>query len=304
MTIQNKFALWLHDSLSESGDKKYRHRLFSERPHKRDEIFGELTSYVQNAHEDARKRLRKLVENTLDPFGPSSSFDPAKGYPELFHMQTLKGYFGEVFAGLIAEHFSPFNEDGWKVPAFLFRYHSVEFQQLEILRQKGGKAKLRPGRTGDDCLAFQLDEESKILRVLYCEAKCTPAHRPGMIAEAHKKASESVLVDLPQIIEILQQREDPVSRQWLSAIQHLWINITNCKFERCDMVSYICGIDPVKENRSAWLSTDNPHEKYKAQRRLEAVEIHLPNVEELIRKVYEKRDDIVANVSIASAAED
>ncbi len=291
MTTQNKFTFWLQDFVSESDDKRYRHRLITEYPNKRNEILEELTTYVQNAHEDARLRLRKIADNSLDPFGLPAPFDPAEGYPELFHIRTLKGYFGEIFAGLIAEYLSPFDESNWKVPAFLFRYHGVEFQQLEVIRQTGRHAGLRPGRTGDDCLAFQLDDKGQIIRYLYCEAKCTPKHRTKMIGDAYRKASESVLVDLPQVIEILKQKNDAYSVQWVRAIQQLWFQGNNHKSERYDMVSYICGISPVQEGRTSWLPTDKPREEYKAQRRLEAVEIHLPNVESLIRKVYGKKED-------------
>src|SRR5690348_6281052 len=119
MIVKSNFVSWLRDTPSESGDEKYRHRLLTEYHNKREEIFDELRLYVQNAHEDARRYLREVFENTLDPFATSPSFDPAEGYPELLHMQTLKGYFGEIFAGLIAEYFSPFGVDGWKVPVFL-----------------------------------------------------------------------------------------------------------------------------------------------------------------------------------------
>lgn len=290
MITQSKFSHWLQDTVSETRNKRYRHRLLTEYPNTRDEILEMLTAYVQNAHDDARRRLRKLAPNSLDPLG-LPSFDPAKGYPELFHMNTLKGYFGEVFAGLIAEYFSPFGEDGWKVPAFLFRYHSVEFQQLELLHQTGGKAKKRTGRTGDDCLAFRFDDQGQVIRHLYCEAKCTPIHRLSMVKKAHKTVSESFVLDLPQIIEVLQQKNDASFDQLIAAIQQLWIQGAKHKSERCDMVSYICGVDPKRDGRLTWLPTDQPREEYKAQRRLEAVEIHLPQVESLIRRVYGKIDD-------------
>jgi hypothetical protein len=305
MIKESIFSAWLCDFLHETSDKKYRHRLFKEYPNKRNETLKRLTSYIQNAHEDARSRLRKLVENPLDPLGSQPPFDPTEGYPQLFHMNTLKGYFGEIFAGLIAEHFSPFDEEGWKVPAFLFRYHGVEFQQLEILRQKGGVAAKRPGRTGDDCLAFQLDDEGRIIRYLYCEAKCTYLGRmPNMICNAYKKASESVLVDLPQIIEILQLRNDASSKQWIYAIQQLWFQGINHQSERCDMISYICGESPKRGNRLAWLPVDKPHPEYKANRRLEVVEIHLPDVESLIRAVYHKKDDSEELEGLEYATED
>lgn len=219
MIKQNSFLLWLQNSSAKSSNTSYRHRLFKEYPGRRDEVLEELTAYVQIAHEDARNRLKKLTANSLDPLGAKAPFDPAEGYPVWFHMNTLQGYFGEIFAGLIAEHFSPFDEDGWKVPVYLFRFHEVEFQHLEILRQTGGIAKKRHGRTGDDCLAFKIDDDGQITCFLYCEAKCTSGgRRKKMIASAYQKASESVLVDLPQIIDVLQQRSDAQSQKWLYAI--------------------------------------------------------------------------------------
>ena len=130
MITQSTFTSWLKEELHESPDKTYRHRLLTENPNTRDNFLDDLSSYVRAAHEDAKRHLRELFENTLDPFGTFPPFDPAEGYPELLHMQTLKGYFGEIFAGLIAEHFSPFGEASWKVPVFLFRYHIVAFQEF------------------------------------------------------------------------------------------------------------------------------------------------------------------------------
>jgi hypothetical protein len=311
MIAQNRFAPWLKEEVHESPDKTYRHRLMTEYPHTRDEFLDELSSYVHAAHEDACTYLRELFENTLDPFGTFPLFDPTEGYPELLHMQTLKGYFGEIVAGLIAEHFSPFDEASWKVPVFLFRYHTVAFQELERIRQTGGVARKIPGRTGDDCLAFQLDEEGQITRYLYCEAKCTSrGNMPDRVADAYKKVSESVPVDLQQMIRILQQRNSTASTQWLLAIQQLSFALRkhlpdpNYRTERCDMISYICGVSPVRGGRTAWLPTEKPHEAYKAQRRLETVEIHLPDVEVLIRKVYGKKDDGTVEVSLPHAVED
>lgn len=297
MIIQSKFAAWFRDSLSESEDKKYRHRLLTENSGERKEILEELVSYVQNAHEDARIYLRSILTNTLSPFSIPSAFDPAEGYPELLHMQTLKGYFGEIFAGLIAEHFAPFGETEWKVPAFLFRYHNLAFEELERIRQTGEKAKEIPGRTGDDCLAFQLNRDGRIIRYLYCEAKCTAGgHMIGMVQKAHEKAGNSVVVNLMQIIDILKSRDDPESQQFSLAIQELLLfrqdrstQLPRHQAERCNMVSYICGKSPAQGKRSAWLSTDKPHAAYTAASKLEAIEVHLPDIEALIREVYARK---------------
>lgn len=297
MIVQSKFVSWLRDSLNESNNKQYRHRLFTEHIDKREEILDELSLYVKNAHKDAKRYLREVFENTLDPFAGSISFDPAEGYPELLHMQTLKGYFGEIFAGLIAEHFSPFGENGWKVPVFLFRYHTVAFQELERIRQTGDDAKKLPGRTGDDCLAFQLDSDGQIIRYLYCEAKCTSkGNVPERVTEAYKKVSDSNMVDLQQIIRVLQRRCDSNWEQWILALQRLSFALRNhltteidYKAERYDMVSYVCGESPKRGTRLAWLPIDQPLEVYKAGRRLEIAEIHLPEIAVLIQKVYGKK---------------
>ena len=291
MTNLDSLLSWLSDSVSESNNGRYRHRHLEEDSSQRCEIIEDLRSYVQAAHEDARRRLRKLAGISLDPLDFTVENDPAEGYPERLHIRTLKGYFGEIFAGLVAENFRPFGQGGWKVPAFLFRYHLVEFQQLEAMRQTGEKASLRPGRTGDDCLAFQLNDEGRIIRSLYCEAKCTPGHDSGMITEAYKKVSEAVIVDIPQLIEVLEECDDPTSLQWVKALRQMWLQGPRRDCERHDFVSYVCGHSPVHSDRRNWMPTDKPHKKYKAKRRLEAVEIHLQDVEDLIRYVYSKKDE-------------
>ena len=43
MIVKSNFVSWLRDTPSESGDEKYRHRLLTEYPNKREEIFDELS---------------------------------------------------------------------------------------------------------------------------------------------------------------------------------------------------------------------------------------------------------------------
>lgn len=288
MLTRQKVSLWLGSRVYDSQDKRYRHRVVQEYPSRRDQILPELTKYIQKAHNDARYRLRRLAQNPLDPLGFTPSVDPAKGYPELLHIQTLKGYFGEIFAGLIAEFLSPFEIDGWKVPAYLFRFHLTEFQQLEYMRQTGQNAHKRPGRTGDDCLAFLMNSEGKIVRSLYCEAKCTADHDTAMIADAHEKVSQSVIVDIPQLVEVLRDSNDPDAAKWINALLELQFGKPHLAYERYDLVSYVCR---APKRSGMWLPSDKPHPKYTADRKLEAVEIHLPDVEKLIRLVYGKEEE-------------
>ncbi|HEY4032970.1 MAG TPA: hypothetical protein VGL94_03285, partial [Ktedonobacteraceae bacterium] len=277
-----KLSNWLQYALvGTSNDNRYRHSLLKEDLNQRDEIIEELKQYIQDAHEDARYHLRELAGYSLDPFEENIAGDPSQGYPESLHITTLKGYFGETFAAIIAQHFFPFEVNNWEVPAFLFRFHIVELQHLEAINQVGGEVKPRPGRTGDDFLAFQRDSNGKIVRVLYCEAKCTAGHDDGMIAKAYKKTSESPIVDFLRIIEVLKGKSGPSAEQWIDAIRRAR---GNAQYERYDLISYVCGQHP--KRNSVWLPTDKPHESYEAERRLEAVETHLYDIETLIREIY------------------
>ncbi|OQW92417.1 MAG: hypothetical protein BWK78_01735 [Thiotrichaceae bacterium IS1] len=281
---------WLSNTVTESKDKSYRHRLLKENLEQRNNVIDELKSYVYNAHEDVRQHLRKLAGISLDPLDEpdeSDSFDPAKGYPETLNIETLKGYFGEIFAAIVAEKFPPFGKN-WQVPAFLFRFHPEAFQRLESSRQKGENAdKKIPGRTGDDNLAFEWDEnKGQIVAILYCEAKCTSTHSSSLITEAHRKVSESEIVDIQQLIEILMEKSDTTSKQWVVALRRVRFSKTPT-YKRYDLVNYVYGELP--ERKLTWIPTDNPHKEYKASRRLEAVEIHLHEVDLMVKEVYGKR---------------
>ena len=172
------------------------------------------------------------------------------------------------------------------------------FQHLEFINQTGESAKNQPGRTGDDCLAFRRNIKGEIIGYLACEAKCTAKHDTDMISEAHKKASAANIksVDILQIIEILLDYNDSFSSEWVNALRLLREEKTNQIYKRCDLVSYICGQHPIK--KAAWISTETAHEKYTGGRRLEAVEIHLHEVEKLITTVYSQRTIVEVSTQV------
>lgn len=283
---------WLSDTTSRSQDGRYRHRLLIEKDGGRDSIMPEMVEYIQNAHEDVKRHLRNVARFNLDPLLEPLANDPAEGYPQCFHVQTLKSYFGEIFPAIIAENMSPFDEDGWKVPAHLFRFHLVALQQVENIRQTGIQANLIPGRTGDDCVAFQRDNNGRIIRSLFCEAKCTQNHSRELIKDAHKKISDSRYwpVDTMLIIEILKDYDDDESEGWINSLHQLRLrDYSEEDYERCDLISYICGQFPKRNN--SWISTSNPTPEYTGGRRLECVELHLNDVLGFVQQVYEIKGD-------------
>lgn len=273
--------------ISWSSDRRYRHQLIKERRERHRRFLNILRQICEQAHADFIGHFRSLAATSLDPLKEIST-DPCEGYPEQLHHRTLMGYFGEVFAGIIAEHFSPLGENGWEVPLYLFRFHLHAFHQLQHINQSGEEAGIIPGRDGDDCLAFKRNSDGQITRSLMCEAKCTADHDSGMINSAHQKLSSRPTkpVDLLQLVAALRDYSDENLRQWAEGLIQLFLDRPAKDYETCDMVSYVCGRAPVRG--TSWMPTDTPHRSYTGHRRLEAVEVQLSDINELVEEVYKK----------------
>lgn len=283
---------WFTETVFESKNRKYLLRVIkcksSQLPL---EAKDALKTLVLESHEDAKRHLRDLAGVNLDPLQKIATCDPTEGYPEKLELQTLKGYFGEIIAGIVAVNYSRFGENDWQMPVSFFRFHDLAFDQIERLRQNPGLAKKIPGRTGDDNLAFVRTTDGDIRKGLVCEAKCTASHDSSLVADAHEKVSEVNLlpVSLRKIIEVLSDYDDTESREWVDALRKLWLS-GDKTFERYDLVSYTCGRSPVRASQTSWIDGDQPHPKYTGGRLLEATEIHLTDVEQLISEVYGKRE--------------
>jgi hypothetical protein len=286
---------WLANTIQKSVDEKYYYRHLEENVAIRTIVHQELQKLIHQAHEDARQSFRNLVgiPQSLDLFEEQETpgIDTAiiDDFPRYLELKTLKGYFGEIMAAVVAEHFNPLDED-WQVFAFPFRLHQTAYHALEKVRQEGGSAPTIIGRLGDDMLAFQCNDQGKIARILFCEGKCTSRHSANQISEAHKKSSGNKLVpdDCSILIGILQDYASPGSHEekGIKALRHLWWSVKKPTHERCDFVTYICGLPPTRDSTPI-IPKSNPHKDYTATRRLEAVEIHLHDVDGLIEEAYQ-----------------
>lgn len=286
---------WLANTIQISADNNYYHRRLEENLAVRSVIHQELQELVYQAHEDARRKLRNLagISQSLDLLREQETLGIdttiIDDFPRYLELKTLKGYFGEIMAAVVAEHFRPLDED-WQVFAFPFRLHQTAYHALEKVRQEGGSAPTIIGRLGDDMLAFQCNAQGSITRVLFCEAKCTARHNQNLIAEAHQKSSDDKIipVDCLFLVDILQDYASPGSNEekWIHALRRLYFSNRNPTHERCDLVVYNCGLPPVRES-TVIIPTSIPHENYTARRRLEAVEIHLHDVNGLVEDIYQ-----------------
>src|SRR5262249_53785133 len=107
-----------------------------------------------------------------------------------------------------------------------------------------------------------------------------------MIAEAHTKVNSSAMVSILQVIEVLKRRPTEDARRWVEALQQYRLKMTAKSTDRLNLICYICGQHPVRA--ASWIHLTGPHENYGARTALEAVEVHLHDVEQKIRAVYAK----------------
>lgn len=290
------FTDWLTDALpiSDVPESKYRHRRLDENRELREQVLPRLKEKVQESLKDMVRALINPYQNSLDHFPQPQRPAIADLYPQELPIKTKMGYFGEYLAGVLCVEFEAFGESNWEIPAYLFRWHEPAIRYLERVRDKDatGIPQEVYGRQGDDCLVFQRAKNGDIISFVACEAKCLSAHDIETIREAHWKLSKSgnVAEDRIQVIKILEerQRQDPnlQTQQWIDALYKMEFAAGPFGCERYDLICYICGQVPIR--RESWISRNTPMSDYKGDRNLEAIEVHIGQVNGLVLELYGK----------------
>lgn len=286
---------WLVDQQVVSIHARYRLRVWRENRQALTAIRDELVSYIEEAFEDARMRIRRGFEDDLSPFIDPAN-DPAANYPALLHRVTLQGYLGETLAALAVEHWGANGHMDWIVPAFLFRLHDQEFQHLEAINEQlrageaydpDGIAERRPGRTGDDGLAFRINGQNDITDVLTLEAKCLNQNNNAKIQEAHEKLVAGRLLPpgVRELINLLEEYDTHEAQTWQEALLKLWRGGYRTA-TRHDGVGYACGRIPSWAGRVAWMPATAPHPAYTLTRRLEGMEFQFADLNTVVDTLY------------------
>lgn len=286
---------WLVAQSLNGSHPRYRLRVWRENQSAWTVLEAEFRLYVDEAFDDARRRLRRGFEDALSPFDDPST-DPAANYPALLHRVTLQGYFGELLALLAIEHWGAHGQSDWVVPAFLFRFHDQEFQHLELINERLRRGEIhepdqddevRPGRTGDDGLAFRINDSNVITDVLTVEAKCLTRSSNAKIEEAHQKLAQGgpLPTGIRELINLLGEYDTREANTWREALLRLWRGGYRTATRR-DAVAYICGHIPAQGGRVAWMPIDQPHPAYTIARELEGMEFQFEDLAGVITAVY------------------
>jgi hypothetical protein len=286
---------WLVERERATKNGTYHLRVWREDGTELDGVREELIAYFQEALDDARMRLRAGFEDELSPFN-DPALDPAANYPALLHQITLQGYLGETFGALAVEHLEIHDRTDWSVPALLFRFHDVEFQHLERINQRlrqgephdpDAVGERRPGRTGDDAIAFVKNDANVITHVLTIEAKCLSSHRADKVTEAHQKltAGSAVPDSVRELVELLSNYDTAEAQRWQEALIKYRAS-GGARVARYDAVVYVCGQRPRQDGRDSWLSPQTVNPAYTLARELAGLEFHLEDLDGLVATVY------------------
>jgi hypothetical protein len=288
-TIPSELEHWLESSADDVTADGYQHHVLTEGI-PRDQALDALTRFVRHTHQDVVEHINRVAGISLSPTAlngveGSRIPPPTDGYPELLPRTVLMGYFGEIVAGFVAQTSTLHSLTGWRVPAYLFRFHEQAFELLERVRQGASVPRAIPGRTGDDCLAFLRDASGNVTHALVCEAKCYARHDEDAVSAAHEKVSgpELVPVSVMAVITVLRDYDDAESQDWADALARLRLS-PSLDFKRFDMVSYVCG--QRARVGHGYMACDTPHDSYSGGRGLASVDVHLPDVWSLVATVY------------------
>lgn len=256
-------------------------------------VQAQLLDYVQEALDDARLKLRKGFEDLLSPFG-DPQLDPAANFPRALHRRTLQGYWGELLAGLSAENRGAAGHADWIIPAYLFRFHDTEFQHLEVVNanvreglavRADAQAEMRPGRTGNDVVAFRLSADGEITDVLVVEAKCLTRHSVNTAREAFTSLSKGARLPsaVRELIELLSDYDSADAGLWRKALFQLRANLAAAG--RNDALSYATGNSPRRAGRTHWLQSVRPA-SYTAGRRVDVFEYQFADLDALVPSLF------------------
>ncbi|WP_417260649.1 hypothetical protein [Celeribacter sp.] len=287
-----------------AGSGSYGHLLLEQNVSRlSDDDVSELRPYFESAHLDAREVFHAAARISLHPE------DDGKGahatYPGCLPPKTVRGLFGEVMCGLIAESYCLVGGKKWSVPIFLFREHAPVGRYIFDLVRDPERIKEVHGRPGDDFIGLELAEDGTVLAFIAGEAKwranLTASTVDGIMkGDGEGKGTARVWKDngvwndintallipqgIQQICDLLKLKDaDGFARTILSLDEAL---LADSGPPRTDMILIACNRAATRTNGTALLPTVAPPADYKAGRPLQVVEVVLSDGEEVIDRLY------------------
>jgi hypothetical protein len=243
-----------------------------------------IAQYLEWAHADARRIFHDSLGITLDPRGGR----PPVEYPGSLPLMTRKGYFGEVFCGILAETGHVHADEEWAVPIFLFRLHNQAEEYLMRLITGEPAAGTIVGRTGSDNLALSLNGDGTVRAILGAEAKCYETFSTTKAREALTDlgTQAAVPVSLGQLKRLLAEIDREGFEATILDLERIIKRARQSTVPRHDLLVLIFEDPAIKNYNSPRISVTEKNANYAGGRPLQVVEVHLPGAGALIEELY------------------
>lgn len=298
---------WLDEYPSEEV-RGYGHLLLEEKVETDRAFAKELIDYFESAHLDARKCFHKLARISLHPDAGDEACDAQ--YPGSLPLTALKGLFGEVMCGMMAENYEFVGKHEYLIPVFLFRNHEDAGQYIYTLSRDPSRTREVLGRKGDDFIAIVVDEDGKVTRFIAGEAKWRGSWTPSALAtvmlgakiEDPKDSSKrvhngkgvwfevnrglSVPLGLEQLHAILEECVPDKFSSVIASLDRILARRNPDPVERTDLILLAGGSPPKREAGVPLLPWKTLPEEYTAGRDLQVVELLFSNGDDLITAIY------------------
>ncbi len=299
-------AAWLNEYPSEI--ENYGHLLLEEQQVTDPSIAVELIGYFESAHLDARQCFHKLARISLHPDDEDEACDAQ--YPNSLPLTALKGLFGEVMCGMMAESFEFIGKHEYLIPVFLFRNHEDAGQYIYTLSRDRTRTREVIGRKGDDFIGIVVNEEGNVTRFIAGEAKWRGTWTPSVVKtvmlgekivdpDDDTKSIHNgkgvwyevnrglpVPLGLEQLHNILDECEPDKFASVIASLDRILARRNPQPVERTDLILLAGGAAATRKPRQTLIGWENIPKEYKAGRDLQIVELLFSNGDDLINAIY------------------
>lgn len=280
----------------------YGHLLLEQIEDSNDELVSRLKAYFESAHLDARGVIHDFVGISLHPDHEKQT---EINYPSSLHLTTLKGFYGEVMTGLIAEGYDLVGQHDWEIPVFLFRFHDDAKKYLFTLVRDPAQERQTIGRLGTDFIGISING-GEVERLISGEAKWRkeltqavvdtvmlgPKERgrqtrvagKGVWAELNKEVNPPN--GLRELQIALKDLDPQAYGEVILSMDKLLAAFEPTIVPKTDLVLIVGEPRNNREKGECCIERDKVPENYLAGNDLQVVEIVLPDGENLIIDLY------------------
>jgi hypothetical protein len=294
---------WLRQTGSVNGT--YGHILLEQALPPDAELVDALRTYFESAHADAREVFHDFARIDLHPDADAPGAHAQ--YPGCLPPTAQKGLFGEVMAGLMVESFEFIGAHCWRIPIFLFRFHTQVGTYIFNLARDPARVRQVPGRHGNDFIALGIDPTTgAVVRFIAGEAKWRATLTPAVMEEmmlgkltgppgAQVRSGKGVWADintsvpvpegLNQLRMLLRKKApDDFAEVIVSLDEALLIGAV--PLPRTDYVFVAGNKATTRATGQAYLPVTAPPAAYTAGRDLQVVELVIEDGNSFIEQLY------------------